>query len=70
MSLSLIVLLMESLLLLILFAACFHLKISVFIPLCSSLQTLGSTHVWPPAPVAKHHGVPSWKSKVGRGKMT
>lgn len=29
-----------------------------------SCQTRGSTHVWPPAPVARPPGVPSWRSKV------
>lgn len=32
--------------------------------LCISFQTLGSTHVWPPAPAVKHHGALSCKSKV------
>lgn len=31
-----------------------------------SCQTRGSTHVWPPAPVARRPGVPSWRSKVKR----
>lgn len=30
----------------------------------TSSQTLGSTHAWQPAPVVKHLGVLSWKSKV------
>lgn len=43
--------------------------ISVSVRLYSSFQTLGSTRVWRPAPVAKHHGALSWKSKVGWGRM-
>lgn len=34
-----------------------------------SFQTLGSTHVWLPAPAVKHHGVLFWKSKVQDGVM-
>lgn len=37
--------------------------------LITSFQTLGSTPVWLPAPVAKHHGVLSWKSKVQDGAI-
>lgn len=37
--------------------------------LFTSFQTLGSTPVWLPAPVVKHPGVLSWKSKVKYGAI-
>lgn len=37
--------------------------------LIPSFQTLESTPVWLPAPVVKHHGALSWKSKVEDGAI-
>lgn len=50
-------------------SVCVCLFYYMCILLYTSFQTPGSTRVWLPAPVVKHHGVLSWKSKVQDGVM-
>lgn len=60
---------MELCVLILLVCVFAFIHICMCILLYASFQTLGSTHVWLPAPVVKHHGVLSWKSKVQDGVM-